>query len=102
MRTIVGRAFYAGYHFLRGHPCTADFEFARDAGMGSHKQFLEWLGGRANLEIVFAGRLLGKLRSFRVEADYIIGSNLRPGIDEDAVETAEQIVEEVLAEYDAE
>jgi hypothetical protein len=37
-----------------------------------------------------------------VEADCIIGSNLRPGIDEDAVETAEQIVEEVLAEYDAE
>ena len=99
-RTVISHAYYAAYHFLREHRCSKNFRLTNDTGMGTHRQFIKWLGDSGEPNVRFAAKLLGGLHGQRVAADYNFDKPITPQLATQCVEGAEHIIEEVLVEYD--
>ncbi len=98
-RTIIGRAYYAAFHFLRSHECCKHYQEER--GLGTHRNLINYLSESRSLNVLFAARILNSLYSYRCRADYMLNMDIERGLERRAVEDTEDIFNEALVEYDA-
>jgi hypothetical protein len=98
-RTILSRAYYAALHYLKLHPCAAEF---RDRpGRSIHRSLVEHLAQSKNRSVTHCARLLIRLRGRRELADYYLGDTITAAMAEEALEDAREIIEEALVDYRA-
>lgn len=95
-RTIISRAYYAAYHHLLKHPEVRGFRSARTAGKGMHTQFLDYLSGAGDRNVLHAAAILRKLRELRVAADYHLDKRLAARSETQALEDAAAMIEDIL------
>ncbi len=101
-RTIVNRAYYAAYHYVMLHPCVKGFAaFRKNANMGSHTALIEFLSQSQDSTIQYVSGLLRTLFNRRRKADYVLAASISQSEAEDSVESAEELIEGVLAEWEA-
>ena len=101
-RTIVGRAYYAAYHFLLSHSCTDGFKAYRaEADTGRHKALIDFLSKSQDRVVQHCGRTLSTLFSRRRKADYILEKSISITEAKDTVELAEELIEGTLEELKA-
>ncbi len=96
-RTVIGRAYYASFHFLRGHPCSKEFDAPRTSSV--HKALMRHLAQDDNPNVVHCARLLGRLRAVRNLADYTLDQSVSQQMVVEALEDAGEIIEELLENF---
>lgn len=96
-RTVLSRAYYAALHYLRLHPCAA--EFNDRPGRSIHRSLVEHLAQSSNRSVIHCARLLTRLRSRRELADYRLADTVTAAMVEESLEIAGEIIEEALVNY---
>lgn len=100
-RSVICRAYYAAYHFLRGHPCGKPFVVGTAGSKaGKHKEFIYWLYASPDPCVLKAAQKLDILFADRVTADYDISGKVTKKMAEDALDQAAEIVDVDLTAYD--
>ncbi len=111
-RAVVSRAYYAVYHHILSQSWAKDFtnelvqigkeaEAAGRHAPGRHSLLQRWLGKSPNRSIKYAGSQLADLMSRRVNADYRLHQTMNQLVSTDAVELAEEIIYDTLAEIES-
>jgi|GEM_PF-2182191 len=95
-RTIISRAYYAAFHFLRAHPCSQDYRKSGNTAAGMHRQFITFLATQSDRRVVYAADLLKTIYENRVMADYHIGRDILPDLERRSVEDADYIMCEIF------
>lgn len=98
-RTVISRAYYAAFHFVRSHPCCD--EFTRNRSTGMHRDLLNYLETSPEPNVQYAADLLQSLYVQRIAADYQLGYDILRNAPAACVEQATYIIEETLVEYDS-
>lgn len=94
-RTVVSRAYYAGYHHVRSMAAEAGWRFNRQEGKGIHQHLIGWLSDHSDGGMRHVGSLMQSLLLVRRLADYQLEQSVTWEQAVDAVERAE----ELLADY---
>jgi uncharacterized protein (UPF0332 family) len=87
-RTVIGRAYYAAFHYLSD---TSGFE--RERTGRDHRQLIEFLATHSRTDRKFQGKLLKTLIDYRQWADYDLEIRVQKSVAEDAIEAAADIIE---------
>lgn len=96
-RTILNRTYYAALHYLKEHPCAAEF---RDRpGQSIHRFLIKHLAQSRNRSVIHCAQLLARLRGRRELADYHLGDTVTVAMAEESLEDAGEIIEEALVDY---
>lgn len=96
-RTILSRTYYAALHYLKSHPCATEFHDRRERSI--HRSLVEHLAQSSNRSVIHCAQLLVRLRGRRMLADYHLGDTITAAMAEEALEDAQEIIEEALVGY---
>lgn len=96
-RTILNRTYYAALHYLRSHPCAS--EFHDQPGQSIHRYLVKYLAQSRKRGVIHCAQLLVRLRGRRELADYHLGDTITAAMAEEALEDAQEIIEEALVNY---
>ncbi len=94
-RAAASRAYIATYQYLTRHPKISSFEDPKTAE--THRELIEYLKGSNDplLRKVGTSRL-PRLRALRNHADYDLDRPFTKGLAQEAIEDAEEIIEDWL------
>jgi len=87
-RTVVGRAYYAAFHFLSTTP-----GFERWGSGQDHRRLIAFLMTHSEADKNFQGKLLKTLTENRHRADYNLEIRILRSVAVDAIEDAADIIE---------
>lgn len=93
-RTVIGRAYYAAFHFLSAEAESAGFT---PTGRGDdHTLLIRYLVGHQKQEFRHSGALLRRLKASRTQADYRLLRWIQHREAKDAFLSAEEIMEQTF------
>lgn len=96
-RTVLSRCYYASLHYLKSHPCAAEFHDRTDRSI--HRSLVQYLAQSRDRTVLHCANLLIRLRNGREIADYSLGGTVTPAMAEESLEDASEIIEEALVGY---
>lgn len=97
LRTVLGRAYYAAFHFIINHPCAGGYaKYRKEADTGRHRALINFLSKSSDRTIQYVAQTLDQLYSRRIKADYVLHIPILHAHAEDSVELVEELIEETL------
>lgn len=95
-RTIISRAYYAAFHQAHVSANNLGYSYDSNVGAGYHEHLIMFLRRNSDANVQYAGRLLAALRTRRTEADYWLNKAPSTADASEAIEEAENLIDEVL------